>query len=218
MHVVLLISRKNNKKHLHKTKKTHIKPERLSKTQYTEKAHTKNAKRRDTPVKPRSDTRLHKQNIDAPNHGPIPRGRKATVYRADPCNKKGQRSKHAMPPPPPGFALEGTYLPAPHLPGSPTPAVVAPPLPPTPTPVPSPTAPFPHLELEPRPIRRQPCLSLEMRGGLASRSTHGLPPAIPPFFQGLRGRREREDGGVGSAIIQRRGSCCSCCCCVVRIR
>ena len=102
-----------------------------------------------------------------------------------------------MPPPPPDFAPEGTYLLVPHLPGSPTPAVVAPPLPRTPTPVPSPTALLPHLELEPWPIWRQPCLSLEMVGWLAPRSTHGLPPAIPPFFQGLRGRREREDGGGG---------------------
>ena len=102
-----------------------------------------------------------------------------------------------MPPPLPDFAPEGTHVPAPHLPGSPTPAVVAPPLPRTPAPVPSPIAPLPHLELEPRPIRRQPCLSLEMRGGLAPRSTHGLTPAIPSFFQGLRGRTEREDGGGG---------------------
>ena len=105
-----------------------------------------------------------------------------------------------MPPPPPDFAPAGTHLPAPHLPGSPTPAVVAPPLPPTLAPVPSPIAPLPHLGLEPWPIRRQPCLSLEMRGGLAPRSTHGLPPVIPSFFQGLRGRREKEDGGGGSAI------------------
>ena len=52
---------KITKKHFHKTQKTHIKPERLSKTQYAEKAHTKNAKRRNTPAKPRNDTRLHKK-------------------------------------------------------------------------------------------------------------------------------------------------------------
>ena len=44
-----------------KQKKTHIKPERLSKTQYTENAHTENAKIRITPAKPRNDTRLHKK-------------------------------------------------------------------------------------------------------------------------------------------------------------
>ena len=53
---------KITKKHPDKTqKKTHIKPERLSKTLYTENAHTENEKIRITPAKPRNDTRLHKK-------------------------------------------------------------------------------------------------------------------------------------------------------------
>ena len=53
---------KITKKHPQKTqKKTHIKPERLSKTQYTENAHTENAKIRITPAKPRNDTCPHKK-------------------------------------------------------------------------------------------------------------------------------------------------------------
>ena len=107
-----------------------------------------------------------------------------------------------MPPPWSDFTREGSYLPAPHLPRSPTPAVVAPPLPPTTAPVPSPTARLPQLELESRPIRRKLRLSLEMRGGHASRSTRGLPPAIPPFLQGVE-REEGEEGrgGGGGAAI-----------------
>ena len=103
-----------------------------------------------------------------------------------------------MPPPPLDFTPKGSYLPVPHLPGSPTPAVVAPPLPAILAPVPSPTAPLFQLELEPRPIRRQARLSLEMRGGRAPRSMRGLPPAIPPLFSGggKGGERERTGGGV----------------------